>query len=248
MISKRIAWTLSVVLLLAGILTISCGDDQSDSAVLTADQIDELWRISLDASFAATYDAEMPDGDGRPQRVDLAINKAGPLMRIEMRFSEIVDLRVYATMDLREQADGIACGVRTLDSGEQVCLVEDDQAWTLVFAPLAPIVLLIDEFGLPGAAEVSSVGDRSIARLEARCYELAGDDLADGVEFCVGSNGEPLQQSYSFGGSPASFTATSVQHEVTKDDVEIPLPIVHEADLSAADCESLDLQCLHLDR
>jgi hypothetical protein len=211
---------------------VACSGTEDDEALVPLDRtaVDEVAQSFRDSSFAARYDVQMSDAEGGDQSVDLAMSKVGSKLLIEMRLRDYGDELVYTITDVATGTFEIACGVRTLETGEEVCLVQEDQAWTLVFFPLFPVVAVL---GQPDATELSSSisqgEDSSIEAIDSRCYTLyPGQE--DEIRFCVGDGGEALHQSRRFEDDVAEFTASDVRHEVTDADVQIPYRVVYQAD------------------
>jgi hypothetical protein len=181
------------------------------------------------------------DAAGDRQSVELAISKVGSTMLIDLTDYEFNE-HAFSRIDVDAGVDEVDCVLRTLGSGEQICL-EGDRAWTIVLFPWIPVVAFLGApDSLEWTAEVTRSGRKSIAGLGAECYELAqGEDPP--VEFCLGPDGEALYQSWDFDGSRVALTAQDVSAEVRDTDVEIPYRVVYEADLSADECQRLGLSC-----
>ncbi|MEX2245484.1 MAG: hypothetical protein WEC75_02260 [Dehalococcoidia bacterium] len=232
MSAQRVARILAIASLV-GVIAVACSENGTNRGPLTAAEIDALKQSFLSSSFEATYDVQVLNDRRNGQSVDLRITKAGPNMRIEAWFRDYDDEPVYSITNVETGEDEVECGVRTLESGEVICFVQDDRAWAIEFVVVYPLLAALsspEEWAAPISISLSE--SRFIAGIDATCYDLTmQDEEFPPAQFCVGSGGEVLHQSWDL----SAFTAREIRHDIEEKDVEIPYRLVYESDLPTID-------------
>ena len=221
-----------------------CGEEQPTQMELQRELAslgEQANRADYDASYEFAEDYTDGDSDGGTFRVVKSREDVLLILNDEAMASRAF-LRTTATFD---ESQSTACEVRTLgDNKERVCLDLADDAWSISFATVYPLALLLDSAeiieGL-GESHLRRLDSREIANQSGTCIKITNpvDDLSGelekNVELCFSKSGVPLFQSTDDGTYKVVSTATKVGISDATG-VEIPYRVVREESLPGGEC------------
>ena len=200
------------------------GDDNGDGAGGSA-ELQALAEKFAEATFKVTYEIS-GDAAGLGNG-EITIAKDGTdKIRFDIKSEQ--DGEPFEGSFIQTATDSYLCFSGEAAAGLGAIVGEDTSAGVCVKSstddPTNPVGSLVDSFGEIGTGnvEVQSKEDTEIAGHDATCYTVLDKDTNETSVACLTDDGVLLSVDSSAGGS---FTAKSVEEDVSDSDFEPPYPI-----------------------